>query len=57
LDQSEPTAITGGIFSVLLGLSGVIDMIVEVGLLKFKDHLNNMAHCHRILSDINKKAG
>ncbi len=53
LDQSEPTASTGGIFSVLLGLSSVIDIIVGVALLKFKDYLYNMAHRHSILLDIN----
>jgi len=52
LDQSELTAITDGIFGVLLGLFGVIDIIAGVGLLKFKDYLNTMAHRHRILSDI-----
>ena len=36
LDQSEPTAITGGNFGVRLGLTGVIDIIVGVRLLKFK---------------------
>ena len=49
LDQSEPTTITGGILGVLLGSSGEIDIVVGVGLLKFKDHLNTMAHRHNIL--------
>ena len=31
-----PTAITGSVFGVLLGLSGLIDILVGVGLLKFK---------------------
>ena len=53
LDQSEPTTITGGIFGVLLGLFGVIDIIAGVGLLKFKDYLNTMAHRSRILSHKN----
>jgi len=53
LDQSEPTAITGGILGVLLGSSGATDIVVGVGLLKFFDHLNNMAHSHRILSHKN----
>ena len=48
-----PTAITGSVFGVLAGLSGVIDIIVGVGLLKFKDYLNTMAHRHRILSHKN----
>jgi hypothetical protein len=52
LDHSEPTAITGGILGVLLGLSGAIDIVVRVGLLKFKDYLNTMAHRHNILSYI-----
>ena len=52
LDQAELTAITGGIFGVLLGLSGVIDIIVGVGLPKFKHYLNNIAHRHNIVSDI-----
>ena len=53
LDKSEPTAITGGILGVLLGSSGEIDIVVGVGLLKFKDYLNTMAHRHRILSHKN----
>jgi len=38
LDQSEPTAITGGILGVLLGLSAAIDIVIGVGLLKFEDY-------------------
>jgi hypothetical protein len=49
LDHSEPTVIKGGILGVLLGLSGAIDIVVRVGLLKFKDYLNTMAHRHNIL--------
>jgi len=38
LDQSEPTAIKGGILCVLMGLSGTIEIVVGVGLLKFEDY-------------------
>ena len=38
LDLSEPTAITCGILGVLLGLSGLINVIIGVGLLKNQDH-------------------
>ena len=57
LDHSELTAITGGILGVLLGLSGAIDIVVGVGLPRFKDYLNTMAHRHRILSHKNIVGG